>query len=160
MLAHDYCEELTGAICLDSLRLELLHETNEMRKRAYLLPRDSMVHKLPAAKNGEHGFAAYYEEDFGHNFIFWNSDSKRIQSFWTVPSFQEIFAIDSQLNAFTQVNHKDLYKFELGNPDARDAFNAPAPIMSEFAKVHQKVLVKQKLPKITYIDVLHSEAQL
>ena len=54
MLAHDYCEELTGAISLDLLRLELLHETNEMRRRAYLLPKDSMVHKLPVAKNGEH----------------------------------------------------------------------------------------------------------
>lgn len=47
MLAHDYCEELTGAICSDTLRLELLHETNEMRKRAFLLPKNSMVHKLP-----------------------------------------------------------------------------------------------------------------
>ena len=53
-LAHDYCEELTGAICLDALRLELMHETNEMRRRAYLLPKDSMVHKLPKCKNGEH----------------------------------------------------------------------------------------------------------
>ena len=53
-LAHDYCEELTGAICLDALKLVLMHETNEMRRRAYLLPKDSMVHKLPRAKNGEH----------------------------------------------------------------------------------------------------------
>lgn len=62
-LAHDFCEELSGTICLDALKLELLHETNEMRKRAYLLPRDSMVHKIPVANNGEHKFAMYYEED-------------------------------------------------------------------------------------------------
>ena len=41
---------------------ELLHETNEMRRRAYLLPREAMVHKLPMAKHGEHQFAAYKEE--------------------------------------------------------------------------------------------------
>lgn len=53
-LAHDYCEEMTGAACLDTLKLELLHESNQMRRRAYLLPRESMVHKLPVAANGEH----------------------------------------------------------------------------------------------------------
>jgi hypothetical protein len=41
-------------VCCDFLKLELLHETTEMRRRAYLLPRDSMVHKLPIAKHGEH----------------------------------------------------------------------------------------------------------
>ena len=61
VLAHDFCEELTGTICHDFLRLELMHESNEMRRRAYLLPRESMVHKLPLARNGEHGFAAYCE---------------------------------------------------------------------------------------------------
>ena len=60
-LAHDYCEEMTGAACLDTLKLELLHESNQMRRRAYLLPRDSMVHKLPVAANGEHQYANYFE---------------------------------------------------------------------------------------------------
>ena len=62
MLCHDYCEEMQGAFCLDDLKLELLHETNEMRRRAYLLPRDAMVHKLPMPKHGEHQFAAYKED--------------------------------------------------------------------------------------------------
>ena len=57
MLAHDYLEELSGAVCIDALKLELLHETNEMRKRAFLLPKNTMVHRLPAAKNGEHRYA-------------------------------------------------------------------------------------------------------
>ena len=77
-LAHDYCEEMTGAICLDALRLELLHETNEMRRRAYLLPKESMVHKLPYARNGEHQYSAYQEEDFQHNIIFYDDEHKRI----------------------------------------------------------------------------------
>ena len=72
MLAHDYCEEMTGAICLDSLKLELLNESNEMRKRAYLLPRDSMVHKLPPARNGEHSFAMYREEDNEQKILFYD----------------------------------------------------------------------------------------
>ena len=28
MLCHDYCEELQGVLCLDTLKLELLHESN------------------------------------------------------------------------------------------------------------------------------------
>ena len=62
MLCHDFCEEMQGALCLDGLKLELLHETTEMRRRAYLLPREAMVHKLPMAKHGEHQYAAYKEE--------------------------------------------------------------------------------------------------
>ena len=51
-----------------------------MRKRAYLLPRDSMVHKLPISKNGEHQYASY-KEDHGEDapkVQFFNSDSKKI----------------------------------------------------------------------------------
>jgi len=69
-LLQDYCTELTGATCMDTLRLELMLETSEMRKRAYLLPRDSMVHKLPVAKNGEHAYAAYFEEDHEQKVLF------------------------------------------------------------------------------------------
>ena len=54
LLCHDYCEELSSQIALDTLKLELLHETNQMRMRAYLLPRDSRIHFICPAKNGEH----------------------------------------------------------------------------------------------------------
>ena len=78
MLAHDYLEELSGAICLDTLKLELLHETNEMRKRAFLLPKGSMVHKLPTSKNGEHGFAHYAADETSSPILFYDQESKRI----------------------------------------------------------------------------------
>lgn len=103
-LAHDYCEEMTGAICLDALRLELLYETNEMRKRAYLLPKDSMVHKLPNARNGEHQYAAYHEEDFSHKVLFYDDEQKKIQNFWAIPSFTEVCSIDNQLGVFSGLN--------------------------------------------------------
>jgi len=54
MLCHDFCEEVMGAVCLDSVRLELLQETDQLRKRAYLMPRDSMIFKLFPSENGEH----------------------------------------------------------------------------------------------------------
>ena len=63
---------------MDALRLEMLYETNEMRKRAYLLPRESMVHKLPSARHGEHQFAAYHEEDHGHKILFYDDEVKKI----------------------------------------------------------------------------------
>ena len=74
LLANDYCEELTGAISLDVVRMELLAETNEMRKRAYLLPRESMVHRLPMARNGEHAFAAYHEDESDYKLLFYDED--------------------------------------------------------------------------------------
>lgn len=54
MLAHDYCTDIDSALYLDAIRMELLNETNQIRKRAYLLPKEAMVHKLPVPRYGEH----------------------------------------------------------------------------------------------------------
>lgn len=118
MLCHDFCDEMLGTLCLDSLKLELLHETNEMRKRAYLLPRDAMVHKLPMAKNGEHQFAAYREElkDDSYQIKFLNDETRKIQNYWAIPSFAEILTLDTQLQEFKAVNLAHIYNFELGDP--------------------------------------------
>lgn len=156
MLAHDYCEELTGAVCLDTLRLELLHETNEMRKRAFLLPKKCMVHKLPPRRNGEHGFAYYDVEDLGHNIIFYNQDDKQIQNFWAVPSFAEIFSLDAQVAQFNSLNFGHLYQFDYGDHKKMNEYNNP--ILSEFAMNNQKSLVSKRIPKITHSDLMQSEA--
>lgn len=62
LLCHDFCTDIESALYLDAIRMELINETNTIRKRAYLLPREAMLHKLPVAKYGEHTFAAYNEE--------------------------------------------------------------------------------------------------
>lgn len=62
MLCHDFCTDVESALFLDAMRMELINETNQIRKRAYLLPREAMVHKIPVPKFGEHSFAAYSEE--------------------------------------------------------------------------------------------------
>lgn len=108
MLAHDYLEELSGAISIDTLKLELLHETNEMRKRAFLLPKGSMVHKLPASKNGEHAYANYSVDD-NSQVMFYDQEMKRIVNFWAVPSFKEIFEMESEVSSFNSLNFKHLY---------------------------------------------------
>ena len=165
-LAHDYCEEMTGSICVDALRLELLHETNEMRKRAFLLPKDSMVHKLPAARNGEHQYAAYQDQfaDFDdddhvvHNIHFYDDDTKRISNLWAVPSFSEICSMENQMGIFTNLNHSKLYKFELGNPTETDEYGRP--ILPEFTDNNQKKLIKMRLPKLTLMDISAAESAL
>ena len=157
MLAHDYCEELTGAICLDTLRLELLHETNEMRKRAFLLPKNAMVHQLPRRKNGEHGYALYDVKDHGQNVIFYSQEDKKIQNFWAVPSFEEIFAIDQQIEQFNALNFKHLYQFNFGDHKKMNWYNMPT--LSEFSEKSQKSLIAQHIPKISYCDLMQSEAQ-
>ena len=155
-LAHDSCEELTGAICIDALRLELLHETNEMRRRAYLLPRESMVHKLPSANHGEHQFAAYNEHDTMHSILFYNDEQKKIQNFWAVPSFAEICSIDNQMTMFTKLNHTQLYKFDLGDSNNLDEYGRP--ILSEFTENNQRKLIKTRLPKLTAVDIAQADS--
>jgi hypothetical protein len=41
--------------------MQLLHETATMRKRAYLLPKEHMVHKIWPSVKGEHDFFHYSE---------------------------------------------------------------------------------------------------
>ena len=142
---------------MDTLRLELMLETSEMRKRAYLLPRDSMVHKLPVAKNGEHAYAAYFEEDHEQKVLFQDEDSKKIKNFWAVPSFAEILNTESQWSEFYNLNFKHLYQFDLGQPGVKDEYGSP--ILSEFAKISQKQLLKSRLPCITYMDITQADSQ-
>ena len=143
MLCHDYCEEMQGIICLDTLKLELLNEANQMRKRAYLLPRDSMVHKLPMASNGEHQFAMYREEEQENKMYFVNSETKRIQNFWCIPSFSEILSLDAQIPEFQALNNKKLYQFDLGHPGECDDIGRP--LLSEFAENKQILLLKSSV---------------
>ena len=126
-MCHDYLQEITGSICNDFLRLELLHETTEMRKRAYLLPRDSMVHKLPISKNGEHQYASYREEQVedAPKIQFFNCDSKKIQNYWAVPSYAEILSLENPLKEFKATNFQDLYVFKLGDEHGDDMDNKP-----------------------------------
>lgn len=63
MLAHDYCTDIESSLFLDAMRCELLNETTQIRKRAYLLPKEAMVHKLPMPRFGEHSYAAYADEE-------------------------------------------------------------------------------------------------
>ena len=128
-----------------------MHETTEMRKRAYLLPRDSMVHKLPVAKNGEHQFAAYSEEDNDQKILFFDDDLRKIQNFWAVPSYSEIMSIESGLSEFTKLNLGKLYKFDLGKPGEKDEYGRA--ILSEFIDNNQKSLVKSRLPVLTPVDL-------
>jgi len=84
--------------------MELFNEVNEIRKRAYLLPRDAMVHKLSVPQNGEHTYAAYNEysyrdlndvrpDSYHEDWEFYNSARQTVNDFWTIPDFQEIHNI-------------------------------------------------------------------
>lgn len=59
MLCHDYCDDLGSQIASDCMRLELLNDTNLLRQRAYLLPKDSIIFKMPRPDFGEQYFSAY-----------------------------------------------------------------------------------------------------
>jgi hypothetical protein len=65
MLAHDFCEEVNSVVCLDSLKMQLMHETNVMRRRAYLLPKDHMIHTVYPSNKGEHEFYYYNTQPTG-----------------------------------------------------------------------------------------------
>jgi hypothetical protein len=53
MLCHDYCVDVASTIYLDSVRAELLNETQMIRRRAYPLPKEAMVHNVYQGEYGE-----------------------------------------------------------------------------------------------------------
>lgn len=42
-----------------------MHETNTMRRRAYLLPKDHMIHTIFPSQKGEHEFFYYNTQPTG-----------------------------------------------------------------------------------------------
>lgn len=64
MLCYDYCQDVSSSHFMDTVKVELLNEVNQIRRRAYLLPRDAMLHKVPISKYGEFTCAAYNELNY------------------------------------------------------------------------------------------------
>mmetsp|Transcript_20170 Transcript_20170/g.30928 ORF Transcript_20170/g.30928 Transcript_20170/m.30928 type:complete len:153 (+) Transcript_20170:476-934(+) len=69
VMCHDYCQDMLARVYLDSLKLQVLKETNHLRKRIYLLPRESIFLELFPSQYGEHQFAAYNEDHQDPNLI-------------------------------------------------------------------------------------------
>jgi hypothetical protein len=106
LLCHDYCTDIENSLFLDGIRMELIQETNQIRRRSYLLPRESMVHTLPPAEYGEHQYASYREEVGNANSedsiytYFWDTDKKQISDFWRLPNNYECCTLDLRLEEF------------------------------------------------------------
>jgi hypothetical protein len=107
--------------------MQLLHETNIMRKRAYLLPKDHMVHTVHPSMRGEHEFYFYNEQPEDPEELrtlhskpvaadaqnFYSTGTRQIKDYWTIPLFQEClgtglnqdqFRLDNRLQALFQPN--------------------------------------------------------
>jgi hypothetical protein len=97
--------------------MQLLHETAAMRKRAYLLPKEHMVHKLWPSVKGEHEFFHYNEQPeagseeakkaaklLPGDKVFYSVNTRQIADFWTVPLHDEVMAAGLQLEQFRTAN--------------------------------------------------------
>ena len=59
ILCKHFCDDLLSRICTDSINLQVLQQTNTLRKRANLLPKECSVIDLFQPTSGENEFAAY-----------------------------------------------------------------------------------------------------
>lgn len=90
-------------------------ETDRIRKRAYLMPKESFVFDLFPPSSGEHQFAGYREEsksypkDFSIDFI--DKKTKKINKFWRLPSNSEILSIQDFSEEFKTKNQLE-YTFD------------------------------------------------
>ena len=101
-LCYQFCHDLLAKVCVDSVNLQTMMETDRIRKRAYLMPKETFVFDLFTPTSGEHQYAGYREEpksypkDFSKDFM--DQKTKKINSFWRLPSNHEII----QLQDFTE----------------------------------------------------------
>ena len=127
MLAHDYCTDIESALYLDAIRMELINQTDHIRRRANLLPREAMLHKLPLPTYGEHNLAAYSEELYHDQnptkptaWEFYDESKHTISDFWKVPDNFECCTMNLMLEEFQEVYLKrPLYKYNLDLVDAK-----------------------------------------
>ena len=134
------------------MKVELLGETRQMRARAFLLPRESMVHKLMPADYGELFWSAFSDEKKGPNGkpdMFWDSDARQMsQSFWTVPTNWECLRCDLSIDTFRAKNvDKDSFKINLG-----DTNNDKHRMSAEFMVNDQFNWVKKRIPVLTPVE--------
>jgi hypothetical protein len=101
VMCHDVCQDSLARIYYDSVKLQILHETDSLRRRVYMLPRDSTFLELFPPRNGEHMFAAYNEDHQEQHMgvgkdrpLFFNQADGRIQSFLRLPGNHEVINID------------------------------------------------------------------
>lgn len=119
-LLLDYCQELTVQNCYDQVKVELMNETRLMRARSFLLPKESMVHKLMPPDYGELYWCAFQDEVKGPNGkpdLFWDQDAKQMsQSFWTIPTNWECIRCDLNIDQFRAKNLSgNSFKLYLGD---------------------------------------------
>ena len=94
ILCHDYTQDMLARIFCDAIKLQILNETNILRKRVYLMPKESIFLQIPLPKYGEHEFAAYCEDPEENKLnpktLFYNPEDNKISNFWRLPSFKEV----------------------------------------------------------------------
>ena len=151
LLCHDYCTDIQSQIYLDSMRLELMNEVNQIRQRAYLLPRHAMVHSIPRSKYGESQYAAYCEpeptdEQLTKEWLFFDPAIKQITDFWTLPNNWEITTLQADVEKFQKLNGiTKLYQLKADNDEN------PLRLPDVFSD-NQKSLLRGHLPTVNRLS--------
>lgn len=101
ILCMHFCEDLLARVCNDSIKLQIMQQTNHLRKRANLLPRECAVFDITKPISGEVEFAAYAcQEDIQpsqQRQSFFVEKEQRIKSFRSIPSNKEVIEIQTDL---------------------------------------------------------------
>ena len=166
MLCNDFCEDIQSQLFIDSVKLELLSEVNQIRQRAYLLPRNSMILNIPVPVYGEHALAAYNEHKYRvtdpddrvpqSEPDFYDIVAGKILEFNRLPSFSECCIIRADLEDFQRTNlPRALYSY-LYQPDQAP----PSPDLTNLFDENQKALVKKFVPQFNQLDMANSESTI
>jgi hypothetical protein len=160
VMCHDYCKDVLARVYCDAVRLQILSEVDNLRRRIYMLPKESIFLELSVPRQGEYQSAAYREEaadaakssnpnhkpltDKSPVPAFFNQDENKVQSFWRLPTNTEILDLYLHMDKFKELNIPRSFDYDFGN--------ANEDKLTEFAGNNQLELIQQRLPRITLTD--------
>lgn len=151
VLCHDFARDVLCRVYCDAMKLQVLWETDQLRRRSYLLPRDSIFMEMFPSRSGEHAFAGYNEEAAWENGLperaqqlFYNKEDNRVSNFWRLPNNKEVIDIEVDYAAFKRANLPDCFNYELGN--------ASEGVLPQFINADPLALVLAKRPKFTHSE--------
>lgn len=158
MMCHDYCKDILSKVYCDSIKLQILVETDRLRKRIYMMPKDSIFLDLFPPKHGEHFFAAYNQDHIENlpttkeGTVFYSQADNRIYNFWRLPTFQEVISLQIDHEAFKEANMaSNFFSPQLQQQIHQSTIN-DVPMVEYLEKLNLHEAIMEKLPKLTYTD--------
>ncbi|CDW82479.1 UNKNOWN [Stylonychia lemnae] len=149
-LCQDYCTDVLADVYGDAIKLQLLLDCDQIRKRAYLLPKESLFIEIGPGEYGEFQCVNYQQENQNQGIKqlkFLDKSKRKIKKYWKLPSNKEILRLPSTYDQVRQLDLKHLYQFDIDLTSVNKK-----KLIPNFKKNNQHKILQQRLTKMIHYE--------